>query len=180
MHPTFSTDRLLIQPIVAEDHPAIFAGLSHPDVIRYYGVSFDSFEATKGQMDWYAKIEKEQTGIWWAMIRQEDQAFLGAIGLNDWEHQHRKAEFGLWLLPDYWKQGYIQEAAPEIFAYAFKEMNLHRIEAFVESENQASQRAMQRLGFQYEGCMRDVEYKNDRFISLEIFAFFEEVPTPNS
>lgn len=171
---TFTTDRLLIRPIIDEDYDSVFQGLSDPDVIKYYGVSYDSYEATKDQMDWYAKIKSEKTGIWWALVDRKDQSFVGAIGFNDWEQQHRKAEFGLWLLPAYWKQGYIQEATPKVFQYAFEEMKLHRIEAFVESENKASQTALTRLGFQHEGCMRDAEFKNGRFISIEVFAFFEE------
>ncbi|MEL7530934.1 MAG: GNAT family N-acetyltransferase [Bacteroidota bacterium] len=170
----FSTQRLLIRPIEAGDHPSVFAGLSHPEVIKYYGVSFESYEDTQSQMDWYRKLQEEKTGLWWAILDKADQSFLGALGLNDWEHQHRKAEFGLWLLPQHWGKGYIQEAAPVVLQYAFSAMKLHRIEAFVESQNLASQKAMRRLGFTHEGCMREVEYKNDRFISLEIFAFFEE------
>ncbi|MEL6591571.1 MAG: GNAT family N-acetyltransferase [Bacteroidota bacterium] len=174
MQPVFQTPRLHIRPIETSDIASVFAGLSHPEVIRYYGVSFTSLEATKSQMDWYQKLVTEQNGQWWAICGRESLDFFGAIGLNDWEKQHRKAEFGLWLLPKYWGKGYIQEAVPQMMRYAFEEMKLHRIEAFVESENQASQKALQRLGFQHEGTMRDAEVKNDRFISLEIFAFFEE------
>ncbi|MEM6346312.1 MAG: GNAT family N-acetyltransferase [Bacteroidota bacterium] len=173
MQKQLTTERLLIRPIIAEDHPHIFAGLSHPEVIKYYGVSYQTLEETQSQMDWYQSLVSEQKGLWWAMIDKADQSFLGALGLNDWDQQNRKAEFGLWLLPQYWGQGYIQEATPAIFKYAFAEMNLHRIEAFVESENQASQKALQRLGFRHEGCMREAEIKNGRFISIEIFAFFE-------
>ena len=177
MQKKLTTERLLIRPIIAEDHPHIFAGLSHPEVIKYYGVSYPTYEATQSQMDWYQSLESEQKGLWWAMLNKEDHRFLGALGLNDWDHQNRKAEFGLWLLPNHWGQGYIQEAAPAVFAYAFGEMNLHRIEAFVESGKQASSKALQRLGFKYEGCMQDAEIKNGDFISIEIFAFFEEVPS---
>lgn len=178
MPPVFQTPRLHIRPIEASDLASVFEGLSHPEVIRYYGVSYTSLEATKSQMDWYQKLVSEQSGIWWAICGRETLNFYGAYGLNNWEQQHRKAEFGLWLLPEHWRQGYIQEAVPPMLTYAFDEMKLHRIEAFVESENQASQKALQRLGFQHEGTMRDAEFKNGRFISLEIFAFFEEGP-PN-
>ncbi|MEL7339205.1 MAG: GNAT family N-acetyltransferase [Bacteroidota bacterium] len=170
----FQTPRLHIRPIEPDDLASVYKGLSHPEVIRYYGVSYTSLEATQAQMDWYQKLPHEKSGQWWAICKRDSLEFLGAIGLNDWEQQHRKAEFGLWLLPEHWRKGYIQEAVPPMLNYAFEEMKLHRIEAFVESENQASQKALRRLGFQHEGSMRDAEFKNGRFISLEIFAFFEE------
>lgn len=46
MFPTFKTDRLLLRKIVNSDIGHIFKGLSDPDVIRYYGVSFMTLEGT--------------------------------------------------------------------------------------------------------------------------------------
>lgn len=38
--PTLNTDRLLLREIIDSDLENIFNGLSHPDVIRHYGISF--------------------------------------------------------------------------------------------------------------------------------------------
>ncbi len=46
----------------------IHRGLSHPDVVRYYAVSYPTLEATQEQMDWYASIAHEGTGQWWATL----------------------------------------------------------------------------------------------------------------
>gem|GEM_PF-6319784 len=59
---TIKTNNLLLRPIRDTDIEHVFKGLSHPEVIRYYDVSFFSLEATKVQMDWNATIEREQTG----------------------------------------------------------------------------------------------------------------------
>lgn len=50
--PTLYTKQLILRQITQSDLPNIYKGLSHPKVIPYYGVSFESLEATQEQMDW--------------------------------------------------------------------------------------------------------------------------------
>ncbi|WWL45482.1 hypothetical protein V5O39_08385 [Pseudomonas parakoreensis] len=42
------------------DVDAIFTGLSHPQVIAHYGVSYNSLEATDEQMRWYDALLEER------------------------------------------------------------------------------------------------------------------------
>jgi len=99
--PTIKTDRILLREITDLDVKNIFKGLSNPNVIKHYGINFDSLEATKEQMIWFA--EKKQ--MWWAICSLDNQTFYGAGGLNDINHKENKAEIGLWLLPNFWGQG---------------------------------------------------------------------------
>ena len=168
--PTLTSPRLLLRQFQPDDLENVFKGLSHPDIIPYYGVSYDSLEATKAQMAFFADLEENGTGIWWAICSPNNQAFYGAGGLNSLSKEHRKAEIGLWLMPEYWGKGIMQEAMPLICQHGFNELGLHRIEGFVESENENCKRAMAKLDFVHEGTMRDCEVKNGRFISLDIYA----------
>jgi len=169
----YTTDRLHIRKIIPSDIENVFKGLSHPDVIKYYGVSFKTLEATKEQMEWFADHERNETGQWFAIEDRLTGIFVGAGGYNDREKTNRKAEIGFWLLPEYWGKGYMGEAMPIIFQYGFKNMNLHRIEGFVDSENKKCKKAVAKVGFQYEGTMKDCEFKNGKFISVDIFAKFK-------
>lgn len=173
--PTITTPNLLLRQFQPDDIENVFKGLSHPDIIPYYGVSYDSLEATKAQMAFFADLEAHGTGVWWAICSPDNQVFYGAGGLNSLSKEHRKAEIGLWLLPEFWGRGIMQEAMPLICQHGFKKLGLHRIEGFVESENQNCKRAMAKLDFVYEGTMRDCEVKNGRFISLDIYARFKDL-----
>ncbi len=160
------TERLLLREIVASDIQNIYRGLSNPQVIKYYGVSFDSLEATEEQMDWY----EQPNQYWWAICSMDDQVFYGAGGLNDLSETHQKAEIGFWLLPDFWGKGMMSEAMPAICNYGFHQLGLHRIEGFVEASNQNCKRAMAKLDFAHEGTMKDCEVKNGEFVSVDIYA----------
>ena len=120
-------------------------------------------------MDWYANHEKNETGQWFA-ICSKSGTFYGAGGLNDRNPQNCKAEIGFWLLPEYWGRGIMGEAMPQIIDYGFNNLNLHRIEGFVDSENVKCKKAIKKIGLNYEGTMVDNEYKNGQFLSTDIFA----------
>lgn len=164
------TDKLLLRQFVESDLENVFKGLSHPDIIKHYGISFDSLESTKEQMAWFADLEKNETGMWFAVCSLDNKTFYGAGGLNDLSKEHKKAEIGFWLLTDFWGQGIMKEAMPLICNYGFDKLELHRIEGFVESDNTNCKNAMAKLDFQYEGTMKDCEVKNEKFISLDIYS----------
>lgn len=164
------TDRLLLRQFEESDLENVFKGLSHPDIIKHYGISFDNLESTKEQMAWFADLEKNETGMWFAVCSLDNKTFYGAGGLNDLSKEHKKAEIGFWLLTDFWGQGIMKETMPLICNYGFDKLGLHRIEGFVESDNTNCKNAMAKLDFQYEGTMKDCEVKNEKFISLDIYS----------
>jgi [ribosomal protein S5]-alanine N-acetyltransferase len=137
-------------------------------------VEYHSLADTKAQMDWYQDIFRQGSGIWWAITRETVGDLIGTCGLYNLQPQHRKAEIGYWLLPHYWGQGMMRLTLETVLAFGFEKLNLHRIEAYVETENAASAALLQKLGFQQEGTLRDAEIKHGRFISLDIYARLQD------
>lgn len=170
MFPQLSTERLLLQQIMPEDQPFVFDGLSNPDVIRYYGVSYHSYEATASQMDWYRNMLAVGSGIPWKIVGKQTGEKMGVISVYFFKHEHRKAELGFWLLPQFWNKGFATEAINAVAHYWQTEKQIHRLEAFVEEGNESSSKVLTKAGFYYEGTMRDCEIKNGRFLSLQIYA----------
>lgn len=172
--PTIRTERLLLRQIVETDLSNIFKGLSDVDIIKYYGVNYKTEEETKAQMKFYKDLEINKTGIFWAICSLDNHLFYGVGGLNDVNNTHKKAEIGCWLFKEFWGLGIMTEVMPIICNYGFENMDLHRIEGFVESENINCKNAMKKLDFKHEGTMIDCEIKNGRFISLDIYAKFND------
>lgn len=172
--PEIRTSRLCLRRFQEDDLENVFRGLSNEEVVKYYGVNYSSLDSTREQMQWFADLEESGTGIWWAISSEDKISFFGAVGFNNLSREHRKAELGFWLLPDFWGKGFIQEVVPKVLRYAFENLNLHRIEAYVESENVASAKALQKLQFECEGRMKDCEVKNGKFISVDIFALLNK------
>ncbi len=165
------TKRCFLKPVENSDIGHIFRGLSHPEIIKYYGVNYHTLEETNEQMNWYSNLEKSGSSQWWIIRLNDSSTFCGAIGYNDLNLEHKKAEIGFWLFPEFWGKGVMKECALKITDYLFREIGVHRIEAFVEERNKNSIRLLSKLGFKYEGTMDDCEVKNGEFISVSIYAY---------
>jgi [ribosomal protein S5]-alanine N-acetyltransferase len=168
--PVYKTGRLLLRQFKESDLENVFQGLSHPEVIKYYGVHFKTLEETRKQLEWFAELENDETGIWWAVCSADNSIFYGAVGLYYMNSLLKKAELGFWLMPEFWGKGIITESVLLVIDYGFKKMHLKRIEAEVETENSMSIRVMNKLQFVHEGTKKDCEIKNGNFISLDIYA----------
>ena len=162
--PIIKTKRLLLRKFIASDLENVYKGLSDPEIIKYYGVSYKTLEDTEAQMQFFVDLEKEGTGIWWAVCSLDNKTFYGAGGLNSLNKVHKKAEIGFWLLTEFWGQGIMTEVMPIICNYGFDNLELHRIEGLVETDNLNCKNVMKKLDFKLEGTMKDCEVKNGKFM----------------
>lgn len=165
-------DNYTLKEIQDKDIENIHKGLSNPEITKYYGVHFDTLEDTKEQMEWYRNLKKNETGIWYGIYNKNDK-FCGAGGFNDVNKEHRKAEIGLWLLKDFWGKGIMKQIMPKLFKIGFNNLNLNRIEGFVDSKNTKCKNALEKINFTYEGTMRENEIKNNEKIDVDFYAILK-------
>lgn len=168
--PVLETERLVLRKVNQDDAEIVLEGYSDPRVNQFMSVSYHSIEEVKVQLDWYESLLVEETGIWWGICLNEDGKMIGNGGFHKWEHNHRKAELGYWILPEYQGRGLASEAITAMIKFGFEDILLHRIEAEVETENGPSSRILSKMGFYLEGIKRECEYVNGRFIDLEFWA----------
>jgi ribosomal-protein-alanine N-acetyltransferase len=126
-------------------------------------------EETRKQIEWFAELEKKETGIWWAVCSSDDSIFYGAVGIYFLNSQLNKAEIGFWLMPEFWGKGIIIESVLPVLNYGFGKMHLKQIEAEVETENVMSKRVLKKLQFLYKTTRKDCEIKNGKYISLDVY-----------
>lgn len=170
MFPELSSERFLLTQVKEDDLAFLFEGLSDTEVKPYNGIYFKTLEETNKQLEWYAKNYSEGTGINWKVVDKATGEPVGVVSIYYYKPEHRKAELGYWLLKKFWNKGIASEVIPVIIDYWKREKGLHRLEAFVEDENTASNALMEKLGFAHEGTMRECEIKFGRFISLRVYA----------
>ncbi len=67
-------------------------------------------------------------------------------------------------------KGIITKAIGQVLDHAFNTLGLHRVMAEVETENPASARVLLKNGFRHEGTLRECEWKEGRWVSLDVYA----------
>lgn len=182
LFPELHTDTHRLRRILQSDRPALFSGLSHPEVVAHYGISYDTEEHCQEQLDWYRYMEQAHSGTWWAICPPDaPKDIIGACGIYEIDRHNRNADIGYWLLPDYWHQGIMQSCLQRILHYGFHELQLNRIEAEVEPDNIASIKLIQKLGFHLEGKRRQVALRDHKFTDLNIYGLLAaEFKSPHS
>jgi len=58
---------------------------------------------------------------------------------------------GYWLGKEYWRQGIMSEALEKMLEFAFKRLKIRRIDVDVYTENEASNKLLEKFGFRKEG-----------------------------
>jgi [ribosomal protein S5]-alanine N-acetyltransferase len=164
--PTLTTRRLRLREIRTEDAEAIFATASDEETMRFIGrETHQTIEDTRDYMRLQQVRYDERTVIRWGITLRDDDhdRVIGSCSLHHFDEGYHRAEIGYELNRDYWGQGIMPEAVSAVLTYGFGEMGLHRIEAIIDDANTRSKSLLLRLGFQYEGNLRQ------RFVSRNGF-----------
>lgn len=111
------------------------------------------------------KTEKE---VILAVVLKENEELIGSISLSI-DRINKNAELGYWIGKPFWGNGYCTEAAREMLAYGFGELQLNRINAHHFKRNPASGKVLEKIGMKYEGCMRQHVKKWDAFEDILLY-----------
>lgn len=112
--------------------------------------------------------------VWFYILLKGADNVVGWCGYHTWYINHNRAEIGYGLISDEYKgQGIMSEAIIPIIQYGFDVMNLHRIEAFIGPDNQASLRLIRKMGFTEEGRLKEHYFTNDRYEDSVVFGLID-------
>ncbi|HEY3840427.1 MAG TPA: GNAT family protein [Bryobacteraceae bacterium] len=98
----------------------------------------------------------------------------GAIGLHAIDPRHRSSSIGYWLTEGLQGRGVMTKACRAVVGAAFEHYGLHRIEIRCATGNNKSCAIPERLGFQYEGTLREAEWLYDHFVDLRVYSMLEQ------
>lgn len=61
-----------------------------------------------------------------------------------------------------------------VVAWAFGQLNLHKVSLHVLTNNERAIRIYESLGFHSEGILRDEQFRDEQFLGLMLMAVFED------
>ncbi|CAI8604632.1 unnamed protein product [Vicia faba] len=144
--------QISLRPIVLSDLDDLMLWTSDEKVAKYctwepytnkeYGINFIQNIASKS--------------LWFRAICLQDRA-IGCIDFRSCSGRclEKSAELGYALSSKYWGKGIATLVVKQVIEVAFKEFSyLERLESRVDVENVASQRVLEKAGFQREGILR--------------------------
>lgn len=174
MIPTFETKRLILKDLSMKDAPDIFKYASDREVTKYtLWERHKSIQDTKDFLKFSRKMC--QKGILnWGVWHKKDEKIIGTIGFAKWDNKQSVSEVGYALSKDYWGQGLMGEALKTILDYTFKIRRLSRVEARCVSENRASFRVLEKMGFKLEETLEKGIKIRNRFRDLKLYVLLRD------
>lgn len=173
--PELETERLMLRKINENDLQAIYRYGSNPNVSQHVSwETHQSIEDTKGFVKTILDGYRQETKALWGMELKSSGQLVGTIDFVTIESKHRKAEIGYVLAEDCWGKGYMTEAAKQIIAYGFNELDLERIQARCFVANKGSARVMEKAGMTFEGIMRKAMFAKGKFHDLKLYSILSD------
>ena len=173
--PSLSTKRLLLQQIMPEDAEALFAIRSDEETMKYLGQElYESLAETITVIKLMEERYVHKQSLRWCIKLKGDDKLIGTCTLFHFDEEYHHAEIGYELNRAFWGKGIMTEAMSAILTFGFSELGLHRIEAVIDIENDRSKNLLIRLGFSYEGNLRQRYFFEDQFLDEYYFGLLKD------
>lgn len=177
--PTIETERLSLDPIVANDREQVLALFSDPKVVEYYDLApITDIKKVDELIAFFGQRYNDGVGIRWAIRDKDSKKLLGTCGFNSWVPAMRSAVLGYDLIQQYWGKGFVSEAVSAILHAGFDGQlscgSLNRVQADTVPGNDASERLLRRLGFTHEGLRRQAGFWKAQYHDLNCYGLLKE------
>lgn len=137
--------------------------MQEPDIFITIGVLAPVTKTA--QRRWFDELDRTQTKFVFAICLSEGNTHVGNVSIDLIETRHRHARLAIFLAdPTMRGQGIGSRAMRLLMDYAFSFLNLHRLYCKTTAGNEAVIRFYQRLGFTVEGCLREHEFVDGRYV----------------
>ena len=114
-----------------------------------------SLQSYRRRLAFYADERERRAGFAFHIVHSGDERFLGVIRLSPIHYgAAQSGTLGYWVARSEWGQGFASLAVDAVVTFAFHHLKLHRVQAHCLPDNLASQRVLEKAGFEQEGLLR--------------------------
>jgi diamine N-acetyltransferase len=165
-------------PLNRRHIPLYLRWMNDPEVTRGLG-SAGPF-TREMEEGWFERASTSKDGVHFTIYELETRRPIGTVGLDDIDHRHACATFGISIgEKSCWNRGYGTEATRLTLDYAFNLLNLQNVMLSVYSFNPRAQRAYEKAGFRVIGRRRRViPLAGERFDEILMDAIPEDFASP--
>ncbi|MFA6059722.1 MAG: GNAT family protein [Taibaiella sp.] len=161
--PTLENKRVLLRPLQESDIVLLRpVALAQPELFQFMSTFIKSDDDLK-KFVFQALSDREQgKSIPFIIIDKRTNTPAGSTRFGNLEEQHKRVEIGwTWLGKEFHNTGLNKAMKYVMLQYAFETMDMNRVEIKTNEHNQRSRRAIESIGGQYEGLLRNHMINDD-------------------
>jgi RimJ/RimL family protein N-acetyltransferase len=115
-----------------------------------------------------AELNAIPNRINWAVVTLDGGAVAGRFSYSDLRQSDQWLEIGTMLMPAFWGGAANPEGKLLLMTRAFEVLNANRVQFKVDTRNERSQAAMEKLGAVREGVLRDHQIRGDGYVRSSV------------
>jgi len=166
--------RVRLAALTSDDLPAIARWYEDAEFMRLYDSrpAVPKTEAELGQ--WLEDLHKSKDTLAFAIRPVDRDDLMGTLEIDGILWPHGVCGLGIAIGDRVnWGKGYGYEAARLALAFAFDELNLHRVQVTVFSYNERSVALFEKLGFRREGVYREFLQREGRRYDMILYGILD-------
>ena len=155
-----TVDELTLRPWETGDAAALLAAVQDPEIARWAGMPQPFGEADAAAfIEDARRMWHDGTAAAFVIVETADDRLVGAI--SRFGPEGHQATFGCWVVPEARGRGIGTRALRSLAEWTFATTDVRRLHVFIIVGNEASERMVQRAGFQREGVLRAWDVLDD-------------------
>ncbi len=159
---TLHNENVILKPLEEEDVDGIFKVATYPEIWPYMSITIETLKDAKKYVA--DALSKKERGVEFpfAIIDPYTNGIIGSTKFMDIDLKHKRLEIGFtWLTPTYWRTAINTNCKYLLLQYCFEVLQLNRVQIKTDHENLRSQKAIERIGAQKEGVLRNHMVRKD-------------------
>lgn len=165
-------DAISIRPTTIDDANQIFNLISQNRVSLCkqfpWNIELESTEQEQSFLK-YALHKVENGSLYLASVFV-DERLVGQIDIHNIDQANKRGELGFWLDKRAQGFGIMTYAVRSITEVAFSDLGLHRLELYVDIDNDGSQGVARRLSWKKEALLKDYLFTEDGYHDVILFS----------
>jgi RimJ/RimL family protein N-acetyltransferase len=166
------TAQVVLTPVTDDDLPVMLNWINDREQ-AIFNAPYKPVSLLQHQ-EWFESVQRRSDMQLFGVRLSETGELIGTCQLHSINRVHRSAELQI-RLGDVQQRGkgYGTEAVRLLLEFAFKDLNLHRVNLHVFSTNHAAIRVYEKVGFAREGLLRSAAYINGEYVDVLVMGILQ-------
>jgi ribosomal-protein-serine acetyltransferase len=171
--PDLPGERLTLRELRPSDAESLFTELGSPDVRRFMWAPPPNSAAFAKFIEWAHAERATGKYVCYGIVPKGETDAAGVFELRQLQPGFLRGELGFVMASRLWGRGVFPEGARLLLDFAFRTMKVHRIEARAAIDNARGNAALQKLGAQREGRLRDAFWRDDHYVDQFLWSILD-------
>ncbi|MUT65653.1 GNAT family N-acetyltransferase [Paenibacillus sp. NEAU-GSW1] len=173
---TLEGERVKLVPAAHEHLEGLFNASNHSDIWTFSPSIISKPEDLVTTMNQWMKLKEQGLRYPFVIFDKSTNEIVGSTSYLDISLLNKKLEIGgTWLAPKVWRTRINTECKFLLLEYGFENLKIVRVQFRTDTRNERSNKAIQRIGAQFEGTLRQELIMHDGYLrNSNVYSILEK------